>query len=175
MKSGRTIAGKREKLETESERTRVRKHLRKKHAWTVTGVIVLSAILLALFVLGVKNLVAAVQERENSAVVTETHTPQAAIVDESGNAQVTSRMREYIWQIENDLYDLGYVVTRAVLPAGMMREVDLYLDGYSGYFKASIDRDTAVTAEDIDRMVRYLGENEFTYVDVRIAGKAYWK
>ena len=43
----------------------------------------------------------------------------------------------------------------------------------------TIDRGTAVSVEDADRMLRYLktiGQIEnYTYIDVRIEGKAYWK
>ena len=41
-----------------------------------------------------------------------------------------------------------------------------------------MDRDTAVSAEDAFRMVRYLenqGITEYQYIDVRLPGKAYWK
>ena len=42
----------------------------------------------------------------------------------------------------------------------------------------TIDRDSAISVEDADRMLRYLsgeGISDFTYIDVRIDGKAYWK
>ena len=41
-----------------------------------------------------------------------------------------------------------------------------------------IDRDTAVSVEDADRMLRYLSDQgtvEFQYIDVRLPHKAYWK
>ena len=47
-----------------------------------------------------------------------------------------------------------------------------------GYVKFTLDRDSAVSVEDADRMYRYLsgaGIAEYTYIDVRLPGKAYWK
>ena len=41
-----------------------------------------------------------------------------------------------------------------------------------------IPGDTAVSVEDADRVIRYLasiGAGSFSYIDVRIEGKAYWK
>ena len=87
-------------------------------------------------------------------------------------------MSEYIGQAEADFRDAGLTPTKAVIPAGSIREVDFYLDGVTGYIKTTIDRGTAVTVEDSERMLRYLasiGVSEFTYIDVRIDGKAYWK
>jgi hypothetical protein len=41
----------------------------------------------------------------------------------------------------------------------------------------SVDRDTAVQAEDMAHMIRYLDEKGIScdYVDLRIEGKAYYK
>ena len=52
------------------------------------------------------------------------------------------------------------------------------LEGVTGVIKVSLDRGAAVSAEDGERMLKYLegqGINEFQYVDVRVARKAYWK
>ena len=173
MKSGRTIAGKREKTEIESERTRVRKHLKRTKTNTLVLVILLAAILLVLSVIGVKNLIEALTRNDVAEEVV--YTVKAEIIDENGLGQIGNGTKKYISQLENDLYDLGYAVKRVILPYGMMREIDVYLDGYDGYFKVSMDRDAAVSAEDIDRMVKYMGEHLFEYIDVRLKGKAYWK
>ena len=87
-------------------------------------------------------------------------------------------MSEYIGQAEVDFRALGYTPVRAVLPAGAIREVDFYLEGYPGYIKLITDRGSAVSVEDADRMLRYLASIEatdFQYIDVRLDGKAYWK
>ena len=102
------------------------------------------------------------------------------VIDEDATATsgITSRMSEYIGQAEVDYRSLGYTPVKAVIPSGAIREVDFYLDGHPGYIKMHIDRPTAVSVEDADRMLRYLadqGTTEFQYIDVRIPYKAYWK
>ena len=87
-------------------------------------------------------------------------------------------MNTYIARAEKDFRDLGYTPTKAIIPSGSIREVDLRLDGYTGFIMMTIDRGSAVSAEDADRMIRYLsgmGVSDFSYIDVRIDGKAYWK
>lgn len=87
-------------------------------------------------------------------------------------------MKAYIARAEQDFRDLGYTPVKAVIPTGSVREIDFYLENYSGFIKTTVDRDTAVSVEDADRMLRYLagqGTTEFTYIDVRLSGKAYWK
>ena len=87
-------------------------------------------------------------------------------------------MTRYIGRAEKDFRDLNYKPIKAVIPQNSIREVDLYLDGITGYIKMTIDRDSAISVEDADRMIRYLTEKEieeFNYIDVRIDGKAFWK
>ena len=91
---------------------------------------------------------------------------------------ITSRMRDYIGQAEADFRDLGYNPVKAVIPSGSVRVVNFYLEGQPGYIKMWIDRDTAPSVEDADRLIRYLktqGINEFQYIDVRLPYKAFWK
>jgi hypothetical protein len=76
------------------------------------------------------------------------------------------------------LREFGYTPTRAVIPNGAVREVDFYLDGFTGYIKFVTDRGAGVSTEDADRMLHYLASidvHDFEYIDVRIDGKAYWK
>ena len=86
-------------------------------------------------------------------------------------------MREYIIQLEEDFRALGYTVTKVILPVNTSRELYVDLAGETTYFKVSMDRGAAVTAEDVERMLRYLKERELApeYVDVRVEGKAYYK
>ena len=91
---------------------------------------------------------------------------------------ITSRMRDYIGQAESDFRDLGYNPVKAVIPSGSVRMVNFYLEGQPGFVKMWIDRDTAPSVEDADRLMRYLktqGINEFQYIDVRLPYKAFWK
>ena len=184
MRAGRTIAERREQLETSSERLKAREKVKRKK----TLRLVLAILWVVAFVGIIGYAIAAFINRESELnapvgtnVVVVPYAPTIEIIDVDAAAtgnQVTSRMREYIGQVEADLRELGYIPTKAVIPSGAVREVDIYIDGYSGYVKMVIDRGTGVSAEDTDRMIRYLkgrGISDFEYIDVRIEGKGYWK
>lgn len=181
IKSGRTIGERRERLETANERLEARKKVKKRQnlrlSMTIVAFIVIIVAVIFFVVQFLKQREENVTETATTAVV-KTYRPTIEIIDENGSGNITSRMSEYIGQLESDLRDLGLAPVRAVIPAGSVREVDFYLDGTSGFIKTTIDRGTAVTAEDTERMLRYLqsiGVAEFAYIDVRIDGKAYWK
>lgn len=182
FKMGRTIGEQREKLETKNERNFARKQDKKRQArrliFTILGFVALVVLLifLAFFFVGSGEPmpINAAEETTTSAE------PTIEIIDEDASAggKITNRMTAYIAQAEQDFRDLGYKPVKAVVPTGSIREVDFYLEGHPGFIKTTIDRGSAVTAEDADRMLRYLagqGTTEFTYIDVRLEGKAYWK
>lgn len=182
IKSGRTIGERRERPETSNERQEARKKVKKRQTFRVGFTVVLFTIVaiaaIILVVIFLKN--RATNEAETApTVVVKTYKPTIEIIDENAAASgITTRMSEYIGQLENDLKDLSLTPVKAVIPAGSIREVDIYLDGHTGFIKTTIDRGTGVTAEDTERMLRYLREQgigEFQYIDVRIDGKAYWK
>ena len=180
IKSGRAIGGSRERVETANERLEARKKVKKRQnlriVFTVVGFLIFFAIVAIVVVNFIK------QREENEAetsptTVVKTYKPTIEVLDYNSGT-ITSRMSEYIGQLESDLRDLNLNPTKAVIPAGSIREVDFYLDGHNGYLKTTIDRESAVTAEDTDRMLRYLasiGVADFEYIDVRIDGKAYWR
>lgn len=181
LRSGRTIGEKRERLETASERAAVHKKIKKKQNFrifiTFFGFVIVAA---GLFYFGTLFF----GEKEEVAQVATTivvpYTPTIEVIDEdsSNKDALTARMKEYIGQAEADLRELGYIPIKAVIPTGAIREVDFYLDGYPGFIKFTIDRGSGISAEDTDRMLRYLtdrGITEFQYIDVRLDGKAYWK
>ena len=182
IKSGRTIGERREHLETKSERLAAKKKVKKRQnlriIFTVIGFLIIAGAIAFL-------IIRFLQQREENAIettptaVVKTYKPTIEIVDENaGSSGITTRMTEYIGQLENDLKDLNLTPVKAVVPVGSIREVDIYLEGHNGYIKTTIDRGSGVTAEDTDRMLRYLtsqGVAEFQYIDVRIDGKAYWK
>ena len=181
IKIGRTIAERREHLETAHERAAFRKKDKIKKALriilTILGFIALIAILIGLY-FNFRNAETRLEELNNS---NPTPTPTVEIIDEaslSTGGHLTTRMIEFINQVSNSLRELGYKPTKAVIPTGSIREVRFYLDGRNGFVKTTIDRGAGVTAEDADRMLRYLADSgieEFEYIDVRIDGKAYWK
>lgn len=181
IKSGRTIGEKRERLETANERAAARKKDKQKNAlriiFTIIGFIGITVVLIGLFV----ALTSGDGDEPYRNTVEIPYSPTIEVIDEDSAAtggEITSRMSEYIGQAETDFRSLGYTPTKAVLPTSKVREVDFYLDDHPGFIKMSIDRGTAVSVEDADRMLRYLAEqgiNEFNYIDVRIDGRAYWK
>lgn len=181
-KMGRTIGEKRERLETANERAAARqkdKHRQTRRLiFTIISFLVLIAalIFLGFFFVGDGNPTPTVTPTEEIS----TTEPTIEIIDEdaSSSEHITNRMKSYIGQAEQDFRDLNYTPVKAVIPTGSIREVDFYLDGHSGFIKLYIDRDSAVSIEDADRMLRYLadqGISDFEYIDVRLSGKAYWK
>ena len=186
IRSGRTIGEKREKLETASERAAAHKKIKRRQFFRSATMVVgfLIAIGLIAFIAVVFSESHLSDEEGNTATsttVTVPYAPTIQVIDEdtgTGTDHLTDRMKEYIGQAEADFRELGYTPSKAVIPAGSIREVDFYLDGYSGFIKLLIDRGTGVSVEDADRMIRYLkgqGTTDYQYIDVRLDGKAYWK
>ncbi len=180
FRSGRTIGEKRERLETRNERMAARK--KQKHQktfriiFTILGFLILGFILVYLYLTFSKS--------DNSPITLEDDSekisPTIEIIDEeaSSGGQITSRMNTYIARAEKEFKALNYQPTKAVVPVNSIREVDLYLENYEGFIRMTIDRNPATSVEDADRMLRYLsgiGVDNFSYIDVRIEGKAYWK
>lgn len=183
FKMGRTIGERREKLESSSERMAARKKSEKKR--TVRVSITSAVFFLAAIVLIYVGIVLVsgrkVDPSDPGIIDTTSYEPTVEIIDADASAagiSITNRMREYIGMIEVDFRDLGYKVVKAVIPSGGIREVDLYIEGKNGYIKTTIDRGTAVTVEDADRVIRYLAERgigDFEYIDARVEGRAFWK
>lgn len=180
IQSGRTIAERREKLETASERQEAHKRNKTRQilriVFTVVGFVLAGFLFVNFFGFFFRD-----RELEPTpGLVMVTPKPTIEVIDNaSSGTGITAKMNEYIGQAEFDFRDLGYNPTKAVIPAGAIREVDFYLEGYEGYIKMITDRDTAVSVEDADRMIRYLKANgwadSFIYIDVRIEGRAYFK
>lgn len=174
MKRGQTIVAEREQAESESERLQERKRIhRKRRNSVISAIVVLSALGVLAYVTG-KN---AMMEYETSKVQEEEYVIKAKIVDEDNRGQISTRTKNYIAQLEQDMRDLGYTITQVVLPTGTSRELYVDVEGVETYLKVNTDRDTAVTAEDADRVLRYLEEKDLTpaYADIRVEGRAYYK
>lgn len=184
LKSGRTIGERREHLETALEREEARKKIKKKQRFrvilTVVGFLAVATCMAyaALFFF---------QDREEgrgfgfNRVTTDPYSPTIEIIDENSDAtggKITNRMSEYIGQAEADFREIGLTPVKAVIPAGAIREVDFYLEGFKGFIKFTTDRGTGVSVEDAKRMIDYLSSqdiSDFAYIDVRIDQKAFWK
>ncbi|MBR3231007.1 hypothetical protein IKF73_03230 [Candidatus Saccharibacteria bacterium] len=179
--TGRTIGEKRERLETANERAAARKKDKLKKslrvAFTIIGFIILVVILIGLY-FGFRGAKTQLDELNSPSSQLDS---KIEVIDEASNStdhHLSSRMVEYINQVATDLKELGLTPVKAVVPVDSIRTVDFYIDGYTGFIKTTIDRGAGVTAEDAERLIRYLNEqgiNDFEYLDVRIDGKAYWK
>ena len=177
IRAGRTIGEKREKLETANERAALHKKAKqaktRRIVFTIIGFIGLIVLLVLLF----KNF-SLPQNQPTSEDEPETYNPTISIVDEGNTGAISGRMKSYVGRAERDLRELGYIPVKAVIPAGAIREVDFYLENPNIYVKMVLDRETSVSVEDADRVIRHLSANGiegYTYIDVRIEGKAYWK
>lgn len=179
LKSGRTIVAERERAESESERMQARRKAHRKHTTSVFMILLMAAVVILAIYLGGKEMM-----QQKSVVPSEQigngedNTIAAEVIDEeTGNLQLSGRMKKFIATLEQDFRDLGYKVRRVILPTGKSHELYIDLEGIDPYFKVSTDRDTAVSAEDVKRVIRYLEEGDIhpQYVDVRVEGKAYYQ
>ena len=181
--SGRTIGEKRERLETKNERAAARKKQKKKKTLRVSFTVIGFTILAVILVILCFNFINSQKAEPINEVTIEDdvdYQPTVEIIDENASTggKITNRMNTYIGQAEADFKALGYNPTKVIIPNGYIRMIYFYLEGFNGYIKMTIDRGSAVSVEDADRLIRYLGTQEITdfeYLDVRTPGKAYWK
>ncbi len=120
---------------------------------------------------------------DTNGVVFETNyyeSPGVQIVDESGinpeeGATVAgSRLLGFLGRVVAQAEGRGYVVTQAILPAGMTRELDIQLKDISTRIKLSTDRGAGEQVEDMSRALTYLKARGMNpqYIDVRVSGRA---
>lgn len=109
-------------------------------------------------------------------------TPAVTIIDNSGAAAnndivASSRFLGFVGRVTAELGKNNSVVERVIIPTGAIRYVEFYLTGRKYPFRAQIDRDATAQAADIAAMIKYIDTKQLepTYVDVRVAGKAYWR
>ena len=177
MKIGKTIASSREKAVSESERMTARRKEEKRKK--MSGSIFFAILLLIIVVIAgfVVNAMNERKKRELPDSYTKIYNPSVEIIDEDGSGYITDKIKTAVGMLEEDFGELGYKVTKAIVPSGTTREVDIYLENIDAYFKIHVDRNTAESAEDAVRMINYLEKEEKKagYIDVRIAGRAYYK
>jgi hypothetical protein len=109
--------------------------------------------------------------------------PALNVVDENnisigqGATIASRRLLESIGRSVQELAALGLKISKVVIPRGASREFDVTFDGVAYSAKMSIDRPSAAQAEDIKRVVDHLRLNGLnpSYIDVRIAGRTYYK
>lgn len=110
-------------------------------------------------------------------------TPSVQIVDESGvspeqgSTIVGTRLLGFLGKVVSQAQGRGYTITKAVLPQGTTREVDVHFKGIATFVKFSIDRGAGEQSEDADRSLKYLQSRNVKakYIDVRVPGRAAYR
>lgn len=174
MRVGKTIGGKREAAESESERMQYREKVKKRKLMSILTFFAVIAVIFLGFLTVIQSMRKEQRISDDKATVAE---PTIEIVDEA-SVGVSRRAKEFVSNLEQDLNSYNISLVRAVLPRNKTREVDVYINGFDGYFKLSLDRGAGVSAEDLERMLRYLkglGFKGVEYVDLRVEGKGYYK
>lgn len=174
MHLGQTIVAEREQAESESSRMQARRKAHRRRTTSIFVVALMLAILVLVGYLGFKEWAEVpIIEEEAKA----TYQIKAMIVDEDNRGKVSGRVQSYVEQLEQNLQARGIKLVRVTLPTGASRALYADIEGQGAYYKVDIDRGAGVTAEDIERVEKYLREHDLhpTYVDVRVAGRAYYK
>ena len=181
IKTGRTISGRREQMEKAADRAAAHEKIHRKQLFRLT-VTAAGFVLIVAVIIGIGFSLSGGEPDTGSDLPSTSvvYKPTIEIIDEDATigSTVSGRMKDYIGQAEVDFRALGLVPIKAVIPKGSIREIDFYLEDKPGFIKTTLDRGTAVSAEDAKRMLNYFEEKgitEFEYIDVRIEGKAYWK
>lgn len=109
--------------------------------------------------------------------------PSVQIVDNSGiqvqagQAVASNRFLGFVGRAVGLAKTLGYNVQQVIIPSGTTREVELRVEGVTYPIKLSVDRPAGEQTEDMTRVIAYLKARSINpeYVDVRVAGKAFYK
>lgn len=177
MKRGRTIAGRREEVESESERMQARRQVRRKKKFSMlVGILFLAVIGLSAY-LGFKEMANWREDTLGEVEGKEELQVTVPVVDEDKRGKISDRVRSYIAELEREFARKGYSVEKVILPAGMIRALYVDLEGKEMYFKINIDRGVEASVADVARMLKYVEERDLhpEYIDVRVEGKAYYK
>lgn len=109
--------------------------------------------------------------------------PSLQIVDESGLGGSSSRLLAsdrflgFIGLVVSKADTYGLKVKTVTIPGLTTRQVALSIEGQRAQYRLSVDRSPGEQVEDISKISRYLTVNKLQpgYVDVRVAGKAYYR
>jgi hypothetical protein len=109
--------------------------------------------------------------------------PAVQIIDnsgihvEAGKAIASNRFLSFVGRAVGLAKAQGYTVNEVIIPAGTTRQIQLKLDTFSAPVKLSIDRGVGEQVEDMARAIKWLTDHGQSpqYVDVRVAGKAYYR
>ena len=174
---GRTIVGASHPSHTMTVEHQALRKKRKRRAilFTILALVILGAIIL--IVVSVVDEIKRVQAEENAARERLAITPTVAIVDENAGGELSLRVKEFIVRLESDAKDNGFEIDHIVMPFQKVRQIFVFVKDRNEYYKLSVDRSSAMQAEDMGRMMRFLDENSVkcSYVDLRVEGRAYYK
>lgn len=109
--------------------------------------------------------------------------PELQIVDNSGipasssKLVASNRFLGFIGRVVSTAAKNNLRVAKVTIPSLTTRQVSVTLQGQDTEYKLSVDRSPGNQVEDIGRIARYIASNNLSpsYVDVRIAGKAFYK
>lgn len=89
----------------------------------------------------------------------------------------SGRFLRFVGQFVSLSKDKGYQVSAVIIPKTSLREINIQLKDQPMLIKASIIRSAAEQVEDMARSLAYFKQTgaKPTYVDVRVARKAYYK
>ena len=175
---GRTIAGASHRSHS---MTMERQALRKKRKWRAIAFSFLILALMAaitLIVVSAVTEIERVRNEENAVRERQAITPTVPVIDENaGGGELSSRTREFIVHLESDAKDYGFEIDHNVVPFQKARQLFVFVKEREEYYKVSLDRSSAMQAEDMGRMMSFLDENgvKCSYVDLRVEGRAYYK
>ena len=160
--------------ELKQERLQAAKRRQRKNIATVIGAVVLLGVVL---IVAINFITSVIAEREAALAPAPVREPTVAIVDENVGENVSDRVKQFVVRLEDDIKLEGLEIDRVVLPYQKVRQIDVYIKNRKEYYKLSVDRSSAVQAEDLGRMLRYLDDKKIScsYVDLRVEGKAYYK
>jgi hypothetical protein len=107
-------------------------------------------------------------------------TPTVQIIDQSGVSPeqgtivASARLLSFVGRVVSLAGQGSYTVTRAILPSGTTRELDIQLKDIQPRVKLSIDRGAGEQVEDMIRSLTFLQSQgrSAQYVDVRVSGRA---
>ena len=174
---GRTMAGDAKKT-LEAKRRRANDQRKRKIRFSA---VISASFLIVLGILFVTIRITMKQkaERELAELAAQSFVkePTVPVIDENVGDNVSQRVKDFVYDLENDLVPYGLGIDHVSLPAQKARELRVFIIGRGEYYKMSLDRGSAVQAEDLSRMVKYLDERGIVpeYVDLRVSGKAYYK
>lgn len=173
---GRTIAGEAfaDERRAKLERLKERKKTKRKNFAVVFGVVLIVVLIGVVFGHYIADIAAENQAKRETVKVPE---PTVEIRDENADTEVSARVKLFVARLEDDVREYGHAVDYVVLPLNKVREMHIFLRDRKEYYKMTVERGSAVQAEDMERMIRYLDSKKInaTYVDLRVEGKAFYK